>query len=105
MGSGVSVCPTCGQKKKRSLPQNARLHKLFTEMAANLKAADGLYHPAAWWKVMAKDRWLGYLEFRKSDGSLVTVLRSTADCDVDELNEFMAHVERYANERGIYLQD
>ena len=100
-----SRCPKCGQKKRRSIPQNARLHKLFTELAANVKAKDGLYHPHQWWKAVCKDRWLGYDEFVKPDGETVYALRSTANCTVDELNIFMAEVEKYASERGVWLQD
>ena len=67
-------CPTCGARKKRTLPQNARLHALFTELAANVTAADNLYHPALWWKTMCKAQWLGFDEFRKPDGSVIQVL-------------------------------
>jgi len=98
-------CPTCGARKKRTLPQNARLHALFTQLAANVTGKDGLYHPAQWWKVMCKDRWLGYDEYRRPDGSVITVMRSTADCDVEELTNFMNEVERYAAGRGVYLDD
>ena len=98
-------CPACNQIKRRSLPQNARLHKLFTELAANVKAKDGLYHPALWWKVMSKDRWLGYDEFQKPNGETIYALKSTANLDVEELNTFMAEVERYAAERGVWLDD
>lgn len=98
-------CPHCGQRPRRSLPQNKRLHALFTELAANVKGADDLYHPAPWWKVMCRDRWLGYEEFRKPDGSMITVLRSTADLEVDEMTAFMDEVERYAATRGVYLID
>ena len=101
----VSRCPTCGQVPRRTLPQNARLHKLFTELAANVKAKDGLYHPHQWWKVMCKDRWLGYDEFVRPDGSTITVMKSTANCTVEELTEFMNEVEKYAAERGVWLQD
>lgn len=97
-------CPTCGQIKRRSSEQNRRLHKLFTEMAAQLKAKDGLQHHYLWWKAMCKDRWLGYDEF-KLDGKIVYQLRSTSELDVTELNEFMAQVEQYANSRGVYLED
>lgn len=100
-----SRCPNCGQIKRRSSAQNARLHKLFTELAANVKAKDGLYHPAMWWKVVCKDRWLGYDEFHKPDGSTVYVMKSTSDLDVEELNKFMAEVELFANQRGVYLDD
>ena len=100
------ICPTCGQRKKRSIPQNARLHKLFTEISSNLTAKDGLYHSHQWWKVMMKDHFLGYEpEYRRPDGKVIEVLRSTADLSVDELNEFMTQVEMYANERGVYLED
>lgn len=98
-------CPTCGQIKKRSLEQNKRLHALFSEIAANVKAKDGLLHPAAWWKAMSVDRWLGYDEFVKSDGTIVYVLKRTSELDVKELNDFMNEVERFANNMGIYLQE
>ncbi len=98
-------CPTCNQVKRRSLPQNARLHKLFTELSANVKAKDGLYHPAIWWKVMAKSQWLGFDEYQKPDGETVYVLRSTANLSVEELNEFMAQVEKYAAEKGVWLEE
>jgi hypothetical protein len=98
-------CKECGQEPKRSLPQNNRLHLLFAEIADNVKAADGEYHNHHWWKVMFKDRWLGYNEYRTSSGKLITELKSTADCKVDELNDFMARVERFAAQNNIWLQD
>lgn len=98
-------CPTCNRSLKRTVPQNDRLHKLFTELAANVKAADGEYHPMQWWKVMAKDRWLGYHEYRRPDGVLITELKSTADCTVEELTDFMNEVERDAARRGVWLDD
>jgi hypothetical protein len=101
----MAKCKECGQEPKRSLPQNNRLHLLFTEIAANVPAADGLYHNHHWWKVMFKDRWLGYNEYRTSSGKVITELKSTADCNVPELNDFMARVERWAAEHDIWLQD
>lgn len=100
----MNRCPVCGQLKKRSNPQNARLHKLFTEMAANLTAQDKLYHPHQWWKTMCKDRWLGYEEYQ-ANGKTIYVLRSTASLDTEEFTEFMNKVEEYANSRGVYLED
>jgi hypothetical protein len=81
------------------------LHKLFTEIAANLKAKDGEYHHKLWWKTMCKDEWLGYDDFRKPNGEVINVLRSTSDCSVEELTEFMMKVEEYANNRGVYLDE
>lgn len=52
-----------------------------------------------------KDRWLGYNETVKSDGTIIYSLRGTAELTVEQLNEFMNRVERFAAERGIYLQD
>ena len=51
-----------------------------------------------------KDRWLGYNEV-VTNGKTVYSLRGTADLTVEELNNFMDRVERYAAEHGIYLQD
>ena len=101
----VDRCPSCGRPKRRSSKQSRRLHKLFTEIAANVKAKDGLYHPAPWWKIMCKDRWLGYDEYKKADGTTVCVLRSEADLDKDEENEFMMHVEKLGIDNGVYLED
>ena len=54
---------------------------------------------------MMKAEWLGFIEFRKPDGNVIQVLRSTADCDVVELNNFMTQVEAFAAQKGIYLED
>jgi hypothetical protein len=52
-----------------------------------------------------KDRWLGYDEIVASNGKVIYSLRGTADLTIEELNNFMEQVERYAAEHGIYLQD
>ena len=98
-------CPTCGQIKRRSSEQNRRLHKLFNLMSEQLKGKDGLYHPPMWWKVMSKDKWLGYLEFTAPDGRIIYQLKATSDCDIEELTEFMNEIERYCALRGVYLQE
>lgn len=100
----TNKCPTCGHTPKRSLPQNARLHKLFMLMSENFKGKDGLYHPHQWWKVMCKDRWLGYNEYVGANGTIYA-LKSTAELTVEELNEFMNEVEKFCAERNVYLQD
>lgn len=98
-------CPTCGSVPKRSLPQNNRLHLLFQAISEKVLAADKLLHHPQWWKVVMKDRWLGYNETPRSDGTIIYSLRGTADLSVEELNAFMEKVEHFAAERGIYLQD
>ena len=60
---------------------------------------------AQWWKTMAKAEWLGFIEFRKPDGQVIQVLKSTADCSVEELTEFMNQVEMYCSKRGVYLEE
>lgn len=101
----MSKCPTCGQRKKRTLPQNSRLHSLFMLMQDTCKDKNGEQHSAMWWKTLSKAEWLGFSEFRKPDGSVIQVLRSTADLDVAELNEFMTKVESYCAKQGVYLDD
>ena len=61
-------------------PPSCAIHRTA---AANVTATDNLYHPALWWKTMCKAQWLGFDEFRKPDGSVIQVLRSTSDCDVE----------------------
>ena len=97
-------CPTCGNVPRRSLPQNNRLHLLFQAISEKVKGADGLLHHAMWWKIVIKDRWLGYNEV-VSNGKTIYSLRGTADLTVEELNNFMDRVERYAAEHEVYLQD
>jgi hypothetical protein len=97
-------CPTCGQIARRSNPQNNRLHLLFQAISEKVVGADGLLHHAMWWKIVMKDRWLGYNEV-VTNGKTVYSLRGTADLTVEELNNFMDRVEQYAAEHGIYLQD
>jgi hypothetical protein len=74
-------------------------------MQENLKGKDGLYHPHQWWKVMCKDKWLGYNEYLTPDGRTIYALKSTVECTVEELNDFMNEVERYCALRNVYLQD
>ena len=77
---------------------------MFGAISEKVKAADGLLHHSQWWKVVMKDRWLGYNE-TIANGKTIYSLRGTADLTVEELNNFMDRVERYAAEHGIYLQD
>lgn len=74
-------------------------------MANNLKGKDGLQHPAQWWKAMAVAEWLGFDEFVKPDKTVIYSLKHTSNCTIEELNQFMNEVERYAALRGVYLQD
>jgi hypothetical protein len=99
------ICPTCKRKPAKSRPQENRLHKFFHLLAASVPDTSGEYHPWQWWKVMCKDQWLGYNEFRKANGDLVEQLKSTTELTMDEINEFMEKVERYCAKRGLYLQD
>ena len=101
----MKKCDKCNQTIRRSNPQNNRLHLLFHEIAERIKASDGELHNAMWWKVMMKDRWLGYDEFTSTNGETKYVLRSTSNLGVDELNSFMERVEHFAAKHGVYLQD
>jgi hypothetical protein len=74
-------------------------------MSEQLKGKDGLYHPILYWKVLSKDKWLGYNEIPHPDGRIIYALKSTAHLTVDELNSFMNEVERYCALRGLYIQD
>ena len=99
----MTVCKTCGQRKRRSLPQNAYLHQLVTTLSESIKSKDGEYHSAQWWKVMLKSEYLGFSEYRRPDGQVIQVLISTADLDVEKFNEFITKVEAFAASRGVYL--
>jgi hypothetical protein len=78
---------------------------LFNAISRQVIADDKLLHHAMWWKTVMKDRWLGYNETVASNGKVIYSLRGTADLTVEELNNFMERVERYAAEHGIWLQD
>lgn len=98
-------CEKCGQRKKRSLPQNALLHSLVTQISESVRAKDGEFHSPMWWKVMLKSHYLGFKEFRRPDGQVIQVLLSTADLEVDKFNEFITQVQAFASTRGVYLED
>ena len=98
-------CPKCGAKPKRSSDQNRRLHALFKLMQDELTDKNGQRQHLEWWKAMSKYEWLGCIEYRKADGQVLQVLKSTSDCSVDELTEFMNQVESYCARRGVYLEE
>lgn len=52
---------------------------------------------------MLKHRFLGYEEHKRPDGETIYALRSEADLEVDEENEFMREVEEFAMSKGVYL--
>ncbi len=95
-------CPTCGAIKKRSIPQNKRLHDIIGQIAEYPGVAKKCFSTKVL-KTYFKDLYLGYEEVPLPNGKRVEVLRSTANLPTDEFNEFMQKVELWAAERGIPL--
>jgi len=60
----------------------------------SINGKDGLYHAHSWWKVMCKDRCLGYNEYEGANG-IIYALNSTAELSVAELNTFMDEEENF----------
>jgi len=78
---------------------------LFAEIAEKVKAKDGKYYPLQWWKCMLVDRYLGYDEYLRPDGTTLYVMKHTSSLSVEDLNAFMDRVEKFAAERNVWLQD
>jgi hypothetical protein len=97
-------CPTCKRRYNRSHQQNARLWLLY-HMAAEKLRPDGVEYSAETFHLYYKSRFLGSVEHRLPNGSVTSVLNSTADLDVAEFNDYMTKVEADLAERGVYLEE
>jgi hypothetical protein len=97
-------CPVCGQKRKRSLPQNARLWALETEISERLKVNGQTFSPEVWHEYFAK-KFLGAEEHRLPNGELMVIRRSTSDLPEDAFSDYLGHVEEWARDRNVWLQE
>ena len=100
----VIRCPSCGAKRKRSNPANARYWLLLHLMADKITPAGASYTPETW-HAWAKSRFLGCEEVRLPNGKTLQVPKSSADLSTEEFNTLMAEVEMFAQERGVYMDE
>lgn len=102
-------CPTCGQKKKRSVEQNSRYWKLVRLMASVSQdfSAETFHEYFA-------DKFLPKLEVTLPDYTTKLVRISTANLpmhpdlenpDAANWDDYTMQVERWCADRGVYLQD
>jgi hypothetical protein len=99
---GKGICPCCGARQKRSNQQNRRLHEIFRQIV-EWPAVSKKGFTVEQVKSYLKDRYLGYDEIRLPNGKLIQQLRSTAELNTEELNQFMLHCEMWCAEVGIPL--
>lgn len=109
MRVGITRCPTCGQKRRRTAEQNARYWKLLRE----LERVDGEF-TAEQFHEYFKRRFLPMLEMELPDMTTMLIPTSTADLEMhrdpdrpDKPNwdDYMQQVEVLCAERGAYLQE
>lgn len=104
-----SRCPTCGQKRQRTPPQNARYWALLRELARVNRE-----YPAETWHEYFKRKYLPPVERELPNWETVLIPMSTSrlpiHADPNNPNEpnwdsYMLNVEVFCAENGVYLQD
>lgn len=98
----VIRCKTCGRKRSRSSGANAR-YWLLLHMIADKVTPENTAYAAETWHKYFKSRFLGMNEFTLPNKKVVQFPKSTADLYTQEFNDYMMHVEAWANERGVYM--
>lgn len=84
-------------KSKRSLEQNARLHALLTDIAANAWV-DGRQYDLETWKEYFRQKFIGTEEIHLPDGKRIERGISTTTLDVGAFTTFMQNIEEYAQD-------
>ncbi len=102
-------CPTCHRRHKRSNEANRRYWLLLHEIADKVhpKGEDGKpesFSAESWHKYF-KQRFVGCDEVKLPNRKTIIVLRSSADLDTAEFNDYMTQVEAWASEHNVYLAD
>lgn len=96
--SGKPLAVTISESKsKRSLEQNARLHALLMEIAAN-SWVDGRQYDAETWKEHFRRLYIGTEEILLPNGQRVERGISTTTLDVAAFSEFMDKITEYAQD-------
>jgi hypothetical protein len=106
----MNVCPTCGAREKRSTDQNARYWKLLHAIADGVHPIDtdtgeSMTYSADIWHLFWKGKLLGCDDVKLPNGRVVVVPRSTTDLDVPAFGDYMAAIEAWAADRGVFLPD
>lgn len=95
-------CHVCGQRRRRSNPQNgfywALLHLLSEQLRPNGEA-----YSAEQFHTYYKSRFLGCDDVTLPNGKTLVIPRSSADLDVTAFGEYFDKVQADAAERGVYL--
>jgi len=97
-------CPTCHRRYVRGHEQNAKYWLLLHLISERIKIDGQDYRPDVWHE-WAKSRFIGRDEVHLPNGKDVTIIRSSADLDVDAFSDYMTKVEAWAAERGVFLED
>ena len=105
----MQVCPTCGNRKKRSIRQNSRYWLLIRMMATR-----GKDFSAEVWHTFFKREFLPMIDVQLPDWTTQLVETSTADLpmhpdpnepDAPNWDTYTLQVEQWCAERGIYLPE
>lgn len=97
-------CPKCGRPPKRSSQANRRYWELLHAISDGVKV-NGEHFAAKVWHEYCKERFLGADEMRLPNGKSRLIVRSTADLEVPDFNDYMTRVEVWASERGVWLDE
>ncbi len=99
---GMTKCPTCGRRPKRSTQANRHYWLLVHVIAA--KSNSGAFS-ADTWHLYFRKTFLGATDAALPNRQVLTIPHSTADLSVDEFSDYVGKVEAWAAEQGIYLDE
>jgi hypothetical protein len=95
-GTPLAVTVTLA-KSKRSLEQNARLHALLTDIAANAWV-EGRQYDLETWKEFFRRKFIGIEEYHFPDGTGSERGISTTTLNVEDFGKFMDQITEYAQD-------
>ncbi len=101
---GMTKCPTCGRRPKRSTAAN-RHYWLIVHVVAGRANIKGVTYSADTWHLYFRQKYLGAKDATLPSGQTLTIPNSTADLSVDEFSDYVGKVEAWAAEQGIYLDE
>lgn len=94
------------KETKRSLPQNAKLWAMLTEIAGHMKKI-GRDHTPDQWKVIFMAAYGHEVQFLPSLDmkSFIPLGHSTSDLSVGEMADFITFIDAWAAENGLVFAD
>ncbi len=103
MTTRTARCPSCHRLMRRSNHANAAYWGLLREISSRLTPAGNSYSADAWHEFF-KGLFLDADDLALPDGTTLIIHHGTSDLDAEEFSEYLAKVEAWSAEKGVYLE-